>query len=77
MVRTCKEKMKYDGYIVRRMLRMELSGKRKQGRPKMRFMDAMREDMAVVEVTEDDAEDRTEWRLLRPLTGEAERRRRI
>ena len=28
----------------------------------MRFMDAMREDMAVVEVTDEDAEDRTEWR---------------
>ena len=25
-------------------------------------MDAVREDMAVVEVTEEDAEDRTEWR---------------
>ena len=69
--------MKYDGYIVRRMPRMELSGKRKRGWPKMSFMDAMREDMAVVEVTEEDAEDRTEWRLLRPLTREAKRRRRI
>ena len=34
----------------------------KRGRPKSRFMDAVREDMAVVEVTEQDAEDRTEWR---------------
>ena len=41
---------------------MELSGKRKRGRPKRRFMDEVREDMADVEVTEADAEDRAEWR---------------
>ena len=34
----------------------------KRGRPKRRFVDAVREDMAVVEVTEQDAEDRAEWR---------------
>ena len=28
----------------------------------MRFMDAVREDMTAVEVTEEDAEERTEWR---------------
>ena len=48
-----------DAHIGRRMLRMELPGKRKRGTPKRRFMDAVREDMAVVEVTEKDAEDRT------------------
>ena len=40
------------------MLRMELPGKRKLGRPKRRFMDVVKEDMAVVEVTEEDADDR-------------------
>ena len=44
------------------MLRRELLGKRKWGRPERRFMDAVRDDMAVVEVTEEDAEDRTERR---------------
>ena len=44
------------------MLRMELPGKRKWGTPKRRFMDPVREDMAVVEVTEEDADDRTKWR---------------
>ena len=53
---------KDEGYIGRKMLRMELPGKRKRGSPKRRFMDAVREDMTVVEVTEEDAEDRTEWR---------------
>ena len=53
---------KDDGYTGRRMLRMELPGKRKTGRAKTRFMDAVREDMAVVEVTEEDAEGRNKWR---------------
>ena len=53
---------KYDGYIRRRMLRMELPGKRKWGRPKRRFMDVVKEDMAEVEVTEEDTADRNNWR---------------
>ena len=35
------------------MLRMEQPGKRKQGRPNRRFIDVMREDMAVVKMMED------------------------
>ena len=50
------------GYIGIRMLRMELPGKRKRGRPKRRFMDVVKEDMAEVEVTEEDTEDRSNWR---------------
>ncbi len=41
------------------MLTMNLPGKRERGRPKMRFMDAVREDVTVAGVTEEDAEDRT------------------
>ena len=41
------------GYIGRRMLMRELSGKKKRGRPKRRYMDAVRGDMAVVEMTEE------------------------
>ena len=32
-------------------LRMELPGRRKRGKPKRRFMDVVKEDMAEVEVT--------------------------
>ena len=53
---------KDDGHIVRRILRMELPGKRKRGRPKRRFMDVVKEDMAEVEVTEEDTEYRNNWR---------------
>ena len=52
---------KDDGYIGRRMLRMELPGNRKRGRPKRRFMDVVKEDMAEVEVTEEDTVDRNNW----------------
>ena len=38
-----------DGHIGRRMLRMELPKKRKLGK---RFMDVVRDDMTVAEVTE-------------------------
>ena len=54
---------KYDGYIGRRMLMMELPGKRKRGRPKRSCMDAMREDMAEVAVTEHDADDYWRWKI--------------
>ena len=49
---------KYDGYIGRRMLWMELPGKRKRGKPKRRFIDVVKEDVAEVEVTEEDTVDR-------------------
>ena len=58
---------KDDGHIGRRMLRMELPGKRKRGRPKRRFMDVAKEDMAEVEVTEEDTEDRNNWIMENPL----------
>ena len=48
--------MKDDGHIERRMLRMLLPGKRKRGRPKRRFVGVVKEDMAEVEVTEEDTE---------------------
>ena len=41
---------------------MELPGKRKRGRPKRMFMDVVKEDMAEVEVTEEDTVDRNNWR---------------
>ena len=42
------------GVVVISMLRMELPGKRKRGRPTRRFMDVVKEDMAEVEVKEED-----------------------
>ena len=53
---------KDDRCTLRKMLRMELPGKRKRGRFTTRFMVAMTEDVTVVDVTEEDAEDRNKWR---------------
>ena len=40
--------------LVKKMLSLELPGKRRRGRPKMRFMDVVREDMRVVGVSDRD-----------------------
>ena len=49
-------------YIGKRMLCLELPGKRRRGRPKTRFMDVVREDMRVVGVSDRDTA-RRNWRL--------------
>ncbi|KAK3549916.1 hypothetical protein QTP86_015535 [Hemibagrus guttatus] len=45
-------------YIGRRMLDMELPGRRQRGRPKRRYMDVINEDMKLVGASVEDAEDR-------------------
>ena len=45
---TVHVRSKYDGYVGRMMLRMELAGNKKRGRDQISVMDAVREDMAVV-----------------------------
>ncbi|XP_063850963.1 uncharacterized protein LOC135094636 [Scylla paramamosain] len=50
------------GFVGRRMLDMDLAGMRKRGRPKRRYMDAVKGDMQVVGVTEEGTEDRAHWR---------------
>ena len=55
-------KRREDAYVGRRVLEMELPGKRKVGRPKRRFMDAVKEGMKEVGVTEEDVHDRSNWR---------------
>ena len=49
-------------YISRRMMRLELPGRRSGGRPKRRFMGVVTEDMTLVGVREEDVEDRDRWR---------------
>ncbi|KAK3537842.1 hypothetical protein QTP70_019862 [Hemibagrus guttatus] len=49
-------------YIGRRMLDMELPGRRQRGRPKKRYMDGINEDMNLVGASVEDAEDRDKWR---------------
>ena len=50
-------------YIGKRVMEMELPGKRKRGRLKRRFLDVVKEDMGRVGAKED-IENRTLWQLL-------------
>ena len=67
-------------YLGRKMIEMELPGKRKRGRPKRRLLNLVKEDMREVGAKETDVEDRTVWRqTIRcgypRLKGKAERKR--
>ena len=51
-------------YVRRRMMKMELPGRRRRGRPKRRFLDVVKEDMGEVGAKETDVEDRMVWRKI-------------
>ena len=51
-------------YVGRKMMEMELPGKRKRRRPKRSFLDKVKEDMGEVGAKETDVEDRTVWRKM-------------
>ena len=49
-------------HIVRRMLDVDIPGKRRRGRPNLRWKDACNGDMAQAVLKEDNATNRAEWR---------------
>ena len=55
---------------------MELPGKRRRGRPKMRFVDVVREDMQVVGVSDRGMVSRRNWRLQTP-NGSSQKKKEV
>ena len=51
-------------YIGRKMMEMELQGKRRRGKPKKRFLDVVKDDMGEVGAKETDVEDRKMWSMM-------------
>ena len=58
----CEHVMKRDQeYVEKRVMEMELPGKRKRGKPKRKFLDVVREDMGAVGASEKDIGNKTLW----------------
>ena len=51
-------------YVERKMIEMELPGKRKRGRSKRRFLDVVKENMEEVGAKKTDGKDRKVWRMI-------------
>ena len=49
-------------HIVRRMLDVDIPGKRRRGRPNLRWKDACKRDMIQAGLKEDNATNRAKWR---------------
>ena len=50
-----------DAYVGKRVMAMEVPGKRRRGRPKRRWLDRIRNDLSERELSREDTQDRAKW----------------
>ena len=62
LVRTCKEKRRRQ--LIKEMMDVVVPGKRRRGRPRLRWTDNNREDMTKYELTADMIENRQYWKMM-------------
>ena len=55
---------RHEDYVGKRVMNMEVDGRRRRGRPKFRWKDRIHEDLREKGLNEDDAQDRIRWRRL-------------
>ena len=53
-----------DEYVGKRVMGMEVPGKRRRGRPKRRWMDTIGNDLSEKELSREDTPDHAKWRSL-------------
>ena len=53
-----------EDYVGRRVMRMEVQGRRNRRTPRRRWMDSVNDDLREKNLTEQDTQNRTEWRRL-------------
>ena len=68
-----EHKRRDSGWTGRRMLKIELPGRRKRGRPKRRFLDVVKEDMQLCVCVTVEKENRVRWKQ-QPQKVKAKRR---
>ena len=57
-----------DEYVGKRVMAMEVPGKRRRGRPKRRWLDSIRNDLSEIELSREHTQDRAKWgRLIRHI----------
>ena len=56
--------LREDEYVGKRVMGMEVPGKRRRGRPKRRWLDSIKNDWSERELSEEEAQDRVKWRHL-------------
>ena len=64
-----------DEYVGKRVMGMEVPGKKRRGRPKRRWMDTIGNDLSEKELSREDTQDRAKWRSLIKVGKDEEKKK--